>query len=681
VALFVQRARLLRPGFAPTIDNLGVIARICRPVDGMPLAIELAAGWVDTLALPDIASEIEHGIDLLTSQLRDLPMRHRSIRAVFDASWRRLGTIERAAFARLSVFRGGGARRAVQDVSGATLPQLQALVGASLLHYDAEHDRYTIHELLRQYAAEQLTADPQDERTTRDRHAAYYCALLRDLRADLQGARQREALAAIEADGENVRAAWEWAAGQRNAVLIDQAIDSLGCFYEWQGRAEEGAAAYRLAAAALVAASTPDAQRVRAKLLAWQSRYAYLLGDTTAAGVLLNQSQDVLDRPDLLDSDTRAERAFVLLQVGQLAAFRDFPTARAAYEQSRSLYQALGDRWSEAMALAGLGLATNALAGDYDLAERWFEASLALRRALGDRLGVVETLADLSMNTRYLGRVAESEQLAREGYASSIATDNRRLIALAGSNLGVVLIWSGKLDEAHRMLQETAAIYTDLGDRLGLNEVCYRLGMAQTFLGRYADARATFEEGKRIAHAIGDTLGIGSILTGLMYVALGEGAYTEALRLVGEAIPLLTTIGERWFLTITHNMGALAERSAGNRQQAWPHVVAALRIALETHARFMVIQALWAPALLLADDDAPERAIELYTLAEREFPRDDPWRAAVYQRELTAVAAALPAEAAAAAQERGRARELWATARELLAELEAAGWGAGEVEA
>jgi len=115
-------------------------------------------------------------------------------------------------------------------------------------------------------------------------------------------------------------------------------------------------------------------------------------------------------------------------------------------------------------------------------------------------------------------------------------------------------MWSGKLDEAHRILQETAAIYTDLGDRLGLLDLCYRLGMTQTHLGRYADARGTFEEGKRIAQAVGSMFETGSILTGLMYGALAEGAYTEALRLVAEAIPLFTTIGERWFLTTTHNM-------------------------------------------------------------------------------------------------------------------------------
>ncbi|HEX5691987.1 MAG TPA: AAA family ATPase, partial [Roseiflexaceae bacterium] len=355
VSLFVERARHLWPDFAPTFDDLGRVARICRLVEGMPLAIELAAGWVDTLALSDIATEIERGLDLLTSELRDVPARHHSMRVVFDASWRRLGAAERVTFVRLSVFRGGGTPRAVQDVTATTLPQLKALVGASLLHYDTTRDRYTIHELLRQYAAERLAIDPEDERATRDRHAAHYCTFLRDERADLQGARQREALAAIEADGENVRAAWEWAARQQHIALLDQATDSLGYFYQWQGRAEEGTAAFRAAAETLTGSPVHDARRVQAKLLTWWSVCTFILGDNVTADALLAQSLNLLDDAERADVDTRAERAVALLQLGLGLADRDYSAGRAAYERSRALFKAIGDQWGEAMALSRLG--------------------------------------------------------------------------------------------------------------------------------------------------------------------------------------------------------------------------------------------------------------------------------------------------------------------------------------
>jgi predicted ATPase/transcriptional regulator with XRE-family HTH domain len=523
VELFVQRARLLRPDFTPETDDLIVVAQICRLVEGMPLAIELAAGWVDTLALSDIGAEIVRGLDLFATELRDVPARHRSMRAVFDATWHRLGAAEQLVFARLAVFRGGSTRKAVQAVTTATLPQLHALLGASLLQYDAKRDRYSIHELLRQYAAEQLTAEAQDDLATRERHAVFFCALLNDLRTDLQGACQQQALAAIEADGENVRMAWEWAARQPNAALIDHAMDCLGYFYEWQGRAEEGAAAYGLAAAALMAASTPDAQQVRAKLLAWQSRYMYMLGDKTAAGALLAQSQDLLNSPNLAHADTRAERAFVLLQAGRLSAEHDYGAARAAYEQSQALFQALGDRWGEAEALLGLGYATHGLSGDYALAQHWYRESLALRRVMEDRLGIVETLAKQSETTRYLGRVAESEQLARESYALSTTLGNRRTLALAASNLGSALYWNGQFAESHRLLEEAVSIYTDLVDRASLANAYFRRGIAETYLSRYTDARTTFAHQIQLARALGAPVQVGTGLICLMFVGLAQG--------------------------------------------------------------------------------------------------------------------------------------------------------------
>jgi len=299
---------------------------------------------------------------------------------------------------------------------------------------------------------------------------------------------------------------------------------------------------------------------------------------------------------------------------------------------------------------------------------------------LDDRTGIVETLTILSMNARYVGRVAESEQLAREGYELATSSGNRRLIALAGSNLGAAWFWTGDHAGSHRVLHESATIYADLGDRRGLMVATFRLGIAQMYLGRYADARATFQEHQRMAHAFGSSIDAGGGLDALASVALAEGSYAQAQRLIGQAIPRFTPIGERWHLSLAHSIGALAECGVGNRQPAWRHTVAALRLGLEIRAWIAVVHALRAAALLLADDAELERALELYALAERDDPRNDAWSMAVYGRELAAVAAALPADVAAAAQARGLACDLSATARELLAELESTGWDTGGTE-
>jgi hypothetical protein len=158
------------------------------------------------------------------------------MRAVFDATWQRLDATERDVFAQLAVFRGGCTRVAAQTITGASLRQLHALAGKSLLQHHPERDRSMTHELLRQYAAERLAADPDKERAARERHAAYYLGALAGHGPDLKGARQREALDAIEAESENMRAAWTWATGQRRADLLAPALEPLGWFYKWRGR-------------------------------------------------------------------------------------------------------------------------------------------------------------------------------------------------------------------------------------------------------------------------------------------------------------------------------------------------------------------------------------------------------------------------------------------------------------
>jgi tetratricopeptide (TPR) repeat protein len=365
----------------------------------------------------------------------------------------------------------------------------------------------------------------------------------------------------------------------------------------------------------------------------------------------------------------------MLLQAGQLAADHDYGAACAAYEQSQALFRALGDRRGEAAALFGLGATTHDLIGDYDRAQRYLQESLAIRRTLDDRLGMIETLAFVSQNARYRGQVAESEQLARESYILSTTLDNHRAMAPAASELGAALYWNENYAEAHRLLEEAIAIYANLGDRVGLASTYLRRGFTETFLGRYADARTTFTHDLQIARALGSASAVGASLVGLMHVALAERTYTEARGLLTEAIPLFIGAGEHFFLSQTYAYGALAERGASNRAQARRHAIAALRTALEIHSWLQVVYAFWAIALLLADDAELERAVELYVLTERAYPPcNDAWSHVIARRELAGIAAALPVDVAAAAQARGQARDLWATARELLAELEAAGW-------
>lgn len=171
VRLFVERARQVRHDLALETEAAAVV-RICRLVEGMPLALEVAAAWLSTLSCAEVADEIQRSLDFLSTTLRDVPERHRSMRAVFDHSWQRLSPEERAVFMRLSVFRGGFNRAAAEVVAGATLPLLTALVGKSLLRWEFDRRRYQIHGLLRQYAAEQLAQSPPQVIQAHDAHCS-----------------------------------------------------------------------------------------------------------------------------------------------------------------------------------------------------------------------------------------------------------------------------------------------------------------------------------------------------------------------------------------------------------------------------------------------------------------------------------------------------------------------------
>ena len=213
VKLFMQSAKRAKPDFDITPDNMDAIARICKLVQGMPLGIVLAAAWLSMLSPDEIAVEIVKGIDFLESELSDLPERHQSIRAVFDYSWNLLTDDEKQVFMKLSVFRGGFTREAVEAVTGANLRLLMSLMSKSLIRRDADSGRYEIHELLRQYASEQLSNQRQLA-LVRDIHSRYFLAEMLRLKNDLRAINQMNSIREARIEFENITFAWEWAIEQ-----------------------------------------------------------------------------------------------------------------------------------------------------------------------------------------------------------------------------------------------------------------------------------------------------------------------------------------------------------------------------------------------------------------------------------------------------------------------------------
>jgi predicted ATPase len=237
-------ARRVRHDFAPDAAEFDSIARICRMAEGLPLAVELAAAWTNLLSVEEIASEMTAGLGMLKAELRDIPERHRSIRAVFDHSWRLLTESEREAFMRFSVFRGGFTRETAREVVGADLSVLMGLANKSMIRRDG--GRYGIHELLRQYAEERLAESGQID-DARDRHCAYFAGFIAEREPDIKGRRQLEALNEIDVDFDNVRAAWHHAASHRDEATIGRMLESVYWFADMRSRHREGRELFRFA--------------------------------------------------------------------------------------------------------------------------------------------------------------------------------------------------------------------------------------------------------------------------------------------------------------------------------------------------------------------------------------------------------------------------------------------------
>ena len=378
IQLFEQSARRVKPGFVLSAENQQAVLGICRLVQGMPLGIVLAATWIEILAPHEILDEINQDLDFLKTEEGDVPDRQRSLRAAFNHSWRRLSDNERSVFCQLSIFRGGFTHQAAQVVVGAALQDLQTLVHKSMLS-NIKAGRYDVHELMRQFAAEELDHFPDLAAAVRSRHSAYYCSFLHARIQDWHNARQMNTLALVTAEADNAQTAWGWAVSHSDWPHLLSAIDSWGWYHEWRGRYTDGRVLWEEVSRKAEYQSDKDRElntdclRLWSKALAWSGRFSHV---HTSALTRLHQSLALLERPELADQDIRQEKAFILFNLADHYISLDRNKARELLEPSLALYEELGIPWGISMDLAELGRldwGTGNYAAALDRTSSWFE--------------------------------------------------------------------------------------------------------------------------------------------------------------------------------------------------------------------------------------------------------------------------------------------------------------------
>ncbi len=604
VELFDQRARRAHHAFDLSAEAESV-ARICQLVDGVPLGIELAAAGVGTYTCAEIAAAIARNLDVLVSTHSDVPERHRSMRATFEHCWSLLDAPQQRAFAGLSVFRGGFGARAAEQVVGALPAELAALQHKSLLARDAA-GRYQVHELLRQYAAEQLAASGE-EGATQERHGAYYARFLGDQGGRLQGREQKEALAEVAAEIENVRAAWQWAVGARQERVLGAALGGLDLFYELQSWYQEGHAAFSQAAAALQARG--PAGLVLHQVLARQARFAQRLGQNEPARELLTRSLE--------------------------------------------FFRGAGERREEALAL-NLLAEVYMESGDYAQALALSSQALALGEELGDPHSQFWTLVNLGDIAALQGDYAAAQSYCTRGLALSQATGAPLRLASALSNLGRIAAILGDYGQAGEQFRASLALYRELGQRRGMAGCLNNLGSLAYLAADYAQARQLRQETLAICQEIGFRWGVANTLKSLGDIARQQGRPGEAQQYLERALAAQQEMGDvRAQANTLSSLGALA-LDRGDSGQAGQHFRRALLLSVEAGALPVTLDVLSRVAAILAAQGQAGEALELNALvlahpAAEQQTRD---RAEKLRGEL---AAQLAPGLAAAAEARGRA--------------------------
>ncbi|MAT96980.1 MAG: hypothetical protein CL608_07550 [Anaerolineaceae bacterium] len=505
VRLFLQAAHRVQPNFAVVVDDLPELTRICQAVGGMPLGLELTASWVDMLSLSDIADEIENSLNLLETETRNMPERHRSIRAVFDYSWQQLSHDEQAVFAQLAVFRGGFTRTAAQKITNASLRTLATLVNKSFLQYNQQRDRYELHELVRQYAAEKLGKDEVQATAVRTQHSHYYCALVQHRKNQLKAGQPQAALAHIEADQENGRAAWDWAVEQGDVTGIDLAISGLCRFYDMRDRFYDGLAICEAASQRLrQLPESPTLQRVLAKTLTWYTRFLRYQGQIETIQNTFQEINTLLESAEQSQEDVRAEKAFALTTMGKFSAFEEENRHAACeqLEQSLLLVRQLGDRYGEFSAQNALGNIARRM-GNYHEARHRFEKNLNAARTQQNQSEIIRALVQLGWVARDLVDYEEARRLFEECLALSQTQDNVWGASRALEALAFLSMFQGDFEAAGHHIQQALGISRDNGFRSDMVKQRVNLAVTHWLSGRLDEANDNFNNARSLGSELG----------------------------------------------------------------------------------------------------------------------------------------------------------------------------------
>jgi predicted ATPase/DNA-binding CsgD family transcriptional regulator len=550
VALFLERAQAFKPDFQVNSTNVQAIAQICVHLDGLPLAIELAAARIKLLPPRTLLGRLEHRLSVLTIGAQDVPARQQTLRNTLEWSYNLLDAQEQRLFWRLSVFVGGCTLQAIEaicaalgksDGAGQILDKVASLIDQSLLQQTGQEEdelRLGMLETIREYGLERLTVSGEAV-ATRQAHAMYYLALAEEAKVERSGPQQATWLERLEREHDNLRAVVHWSLepaedwAQRREVLLRLGV-ALVEFWHVHGYYSEGRNVLESALAGSEGVSAP----LRVKALGAAAMLVNLQGDAERATILVEESL-ALSRV-LGDTTGIAEALYLLGNAAWLQG--DLARAGALLEESSELYKAMDDRDSVAFTLYNLADLAR-YQGELAKARVLLEESQALFRARANKRGMaLALLMDVELCLLAHRDPSLIRPLLEESQALLEEIGDKDGLARHSYVTGQVAFSRGDTSTARSLLEESLVLYRDLGDRPRIGQVLVGLAKVETYQGDLATAHALYEESLSVA-GVGCKLDVASGLEGLANVVAAQGEIAWAARLWGAAEALRDTMG------------------------------------------------------------------------------------------------------------------------------------------
>ncbi len=528
VALFIGRAQAANPRFALTAENQAAVAEICVRLDGLPLAIELAAARSPLFDPLSMLRRLDSRLHVLTGGPADYTARQQSLRAAIAWSYDLLSADEQTLFARLAVFAGGCTAEAVEAVCADgllsdSLDLLGSLLDKSLVQHQegGAAPRFLLLETIREYAAERLAE--HDAATVRQRQADYYAAFATEASSYLRGAQQKHWLERLDQEHDNLRAALGWALGSGAGELAQRIAGTLWRFWSNRGYLSEGRA---WLAQALAAAPEPTAARALATLGA--GTLARTHADYAEGAAQLNESRAIYEA---LGDRLGLARALNNLGLVEWALGR-LAQADTVFSAALAIQQELGDEWGQAAAMANLGLIASDT-GDKAAARRYHEQSLALFRALGDTQSATVVLNNLGVLALQKGNYVEARAQWEECLVACRGLGNKEGEGLALANLAAVARDEDRFADAHALTAAALTLCLEIGDRKLIAHTLSRTAGLAVREQQAARAARLFGATDAILHSVGATLPPYNQqdydhYAGLAQAALGEAAFQVA---------------------------------------------------------------------------------------------------------------------------------------------------------